>query len=47
MVEAITSVDDKSASRRGKPPGASRQKILDVAAKLFRARGYTEPLCAT
>lgn len=42
MVEAITRVEDKSAGRRGKPPGGSRQQILDVAAKLFRARGYTE-----
>ena len=42
MVEAITRAGEKSASRRGKPPGASRQQILDVAAKLFRARGYTE-----
>ena len=42
MVEAITHAGDGDATKRARRSDASRQQILDVAAKLFRARGYTE-----
>jgi TetR/AcrR family transcriptional regulator, cholesterol catabolism regulator len=42
MVEAIVASGDGDAGKRARRSDASRQQILDVAAKLFRARGYTE-----
>jgi TetR/AcrR family transcriptional regulator, cholesterol catabolism regulator len=42
MVEAIVDVADGDAGKRARRSIVSRQQILDVAAKLFRARGYTE-----
>lgn len=42
MVEAIVASGDGDAGKRTRRSNVSRQQILDVAAKLFRARGYTE-----
>jgi TetR/AcrR family transcriptional regulator, cholesterol catabolism regulator len=42
MAEAIMDAADGEAGKRAKRSDVSRQQILDVAAKLFRARGYTE-----
>jgi TetR/AcrR family transcriptional regulator, cholesterol catabolism regulator len=42
MVEAIVASGDGDAGKRARRSNISRQQILDVAAKLFRARGYTE-----
>jgi len=42
MVEAIVASRDGDAGKRVRRSNVSRQQILDVAAKLFRARGYTE-----
>jgi AcrR family transcriptional regulator len=42
MVEAIMDARDNDAGKRARRSDVSRQQILDVAAKLFRARGYTE-----
>ena len=42
MVEAIVASRDGDAGKRARRSNVSRQQILDVAAKLFRARGYTE-----
>ena len=42
MVEAIVASGDGDAGKRVRRSNVSRQQILDVAAKLFRARGYTE-----
>jgi AcrR family transcriptional regulator len=42
MVEAIVASEDGDAGKRARRSNISRQQILDVAAKLFRARGYTE-----
>ena len=42
MAEAIVETGDGDAGKRAKRSDVSRQQILDVAAKLFRARGYTE-----
>src|SRR5947209_8105819 len=39
---AIAASNDGDAGRRARRSDVSRQQILDVAAKLFRARGYTE-----
>lgn len=41
MAEAIMDAGD-DAGKRARRSDVSRQQILDVAAKLFRARGYTE-----
>ena len=42
MVEAIMDAGGGDAGKRARRSDVSRQQILDVAAKLFRARGYTE-----
>jgi AcrR family transcriptional regulator len=42
MAETIVDVGDGDAGKRARRSIVSRQQILDVAAKLFRARGYTE-----
>lgn len=42
MVEAIVASGNGDAGKRARRSDVSRQQILDVAAKLFRARGYTE-----
>lgn len=42
MAEAIVETADGDAGKRARRSDVSRQQILDVAAKLFRARGYTE-----
>jgi TetR/AcrR family transcriptional regulator, cholesterol catabolism regulator len=42
MVEAIVANGDGDTGKRARRSDVSRQHILDVAAKLFRARGYTE-----
>ena len=42
MVEAVMHAGHGDVNKRAKRTGDSRQQILDVAAKLFRARGYTE-----
>ena len=39
---AIAASNDGDAGKRARRSDVSRQQILDVAAKLFRARGYTE-----
>jgi TetR/AcrR family transcriptional regulator, cholesterol catabolism regulator len=42
MVEAIVASGGRDAGNRAQRSNVSRQQILDVAAKPFRARGYTE-----
>jgi AcrR family transcriptional regulator len=42
MVETIVVNGDGDTGKRARRSDVSRQHILDVAAKLFRARGYTE-----
>jgi TetR/AcrR family transcriptional regulator, cholesterol catabolism regulator len=42
MTEAIRDAGDGAAGRRARRSDVSRQQILDVAAKPFRAHGYTE-----
>jgi AcrR family transcriptional regulator len=42
MAEAIVDAADGDAGKPARRSTVSRQQILDVAAKLFRARGYTE-----
>jgi AcrR family transcriptional regulator len=42
MVGAIVASKDRDTGKRARRSDASRQQILDVTAKLFRARGYTE-----
>src|SRR5262245_19794620 len=41
-VEAIVEIEAADNGKRVRLSDVSRQQILDVAAKLFRARGYTE-----
>src|ERR1700751_5716162 len=43
MVEAIVAGRVGGVGKRARRSNVTRQQILDVAAKLFRARGYTEP----